>query len=207
MKQNVKRVDQNQDYTPILSTKKSVALQKDTRTAALNKNAKVVSLFNEKKIGFNPELLEMLLKNLTHKLVAVNPNRRITIQASFYVEDYETFGDNETIRRQQVNSAIISSNGLAQAIMNYELRMGGEIRVEFDVVASLYDSNGNAMLNCDLKLFEGTSESTNDLDGQRTFQLYCPAGATVNHFVRVNNDAEGDDDYATVQLTITNMPV
>jgi hypothetical protein len=41
------------------------------------------------------------------------------------------------------------------------------------------------------------------LDGVRQFQLYVPVGATVNHFVRVNNDDEGGD-YATIRLNVTN---
>jgi hypothetical protein len=119
-----------------------------------------------------------------------------------YVEDDE-WGTNETVRRQQTNSAILSTQGIAQAVMDFEVRMGGEIRVEFNVTASLLDSNGNAMIYGDAKLYEGTSESTDDLDGQREFQLYCPAGATLNYFVRVNNDDEGGD-YATIRLNITN---
>jgi len=132
-----------------------------------------------------------------------NPNRRITISADMYVEDDETFGSNETVRRQQTNSAILSTQGLSQSIMDFEVRMGGEIRVEFTVTAALVDAQGNVVVDGEVKLYEGTSESTGDLDGVRQFQLYCPVGATLNHFVRVNNDDEGGD-YATIRLNITN---
>jgi hypothetical protein len=135
-----------------------------------------------------------------------NPNRRITVSADMYVEDDETFGSNETVRRQKTNSAILSAMGIAQSVLDFEVRMGGEIRVEFTVTASLFDSRGNAMINGEVKLYEGTSESTGDLDGVRQFQLYIPAGATINHFVRVNNDDEGGD-FATIALTVTNSGV
>jgi hypothetical protein len=141
-----------------------------------------------------------------HLLWRRNSNRRITVSADMYVEDDEDFGSNETRRRQKTNSAILSAMGIAQSVMDFEVRMGGEIRVEFIVTASLFDSRGNAMINGDLKLYEGTSESTGDLDGVRQFQLYIPAGATINHFVRVNNDDEGGD-FATIALTVTNSGV
>jgi hypothetical protein len=138
-------------------------------------------------------------------IVVRNPNRRITVSADMYVEDDETFGSNETVRRQQTNSAILSTQGLSQSIMDFEVRMGGEIRVEFTVTAALVDAQGNVVVDGEVKLYEGTSESTGDLDGVRQFQLYCPIGATINHFIRVNNDDEGGD-YATIRLNITNAP-
>jgi hypothetical protein len=138
------------------------------------------------------------------RLRLLSSNRRITVSADMYVEDDETFGSNETVRRQQTNSAILSTQGIAQTVMVFEVRMGGEIRVEFTVTASLVDTAGNAIINGEVKLYEGTSESTGDLDGVREFQLYCPAGASLNHFVRVNNDDEGGD-FATININITNQ--
>lgn len=139
------------------------------------------------------------------QIFVINPTRRITVSADMYVEDDETFGSNETVRRQQTNSAILSTQGLSQSIMNFEVRMGGEIRVEFTVTAALLDVQGNAIIDGEVKLYEGTSESTGDLDGVRQFQLYCPINTTLNHFVRVNNDDEGGD-FATIRLNVTNAP-
>lgn len=149
----------------------------------------------------------LLTQGIQTPIFIKDPNRRITVSADMYVEDYETFGSNETTRRQKTNSAILSKKGIAQTVMDFEVRMGGEIRVEFHVTAALWDNDGNAFANGEVKLFEGTSESRGDLDGIRQFQLYVPAGAAVNHFVRVNNDAENDDDYATIALTITNSSI
>jgi hypothetical protein len=156
-----------------------------------------------KGFQFDAQLLALLLELLRGRIVVKNPNRRLTVSADMYVEDDETFGSNETVRRQKTNSAILNSQGIAQTVMDFEVRMGGEIRVEFTVTASLFDTNGNAMIDGEVKLYEGTSESTGDLDGVRQFQLYVPVGATVNHFVRVNNDDEGGD-YATIRLNVTN---
>jgi len=122
-----------------------------------------------------------------------------------YVVDDEWFRD-ETTRRQQTNTAILSLKGIAQTIMEFEIRMGGEVRIEFSVEATLTDIKGNAIICGDIKLFEGSTESTDDLDGEREFQIYCPAGATANYFIRVNNDDEGGD-YATARMTITNTEI
>lgn len=141
---------------------------------------------------------------LVRRIRLLQSNRRITVSANMYVEDHESFGSNETVRRQQTNAAILSVQGVAQTVMAFEVRMGGEIRVEFVVAASLLDRVGNAMIDGEVKLFEGTSESTGDLDGVRQFQLYIPANASINHFVRVNNDDEGGD-FATININITNV--
>lgn len=158
--------------------------------------------------GNTRENLQKIPNGLIDKKIVpkARDRRRITVSADMYVEDDETFGSNETVRRQQTNSAILGVLGIAQSIMNFEVRMGGEIRVDFAVTAMLIDTNGNAQVDGDIKLYEGTSESTSDLDGERQFQLYCPAGAVVNHFVRVDNDDEGGD-YATVRINITNVLV
>jgi hypothetical protein len=158
--------------------------------------ASIISLPDRLKSRVNPNNWELLLKN---------PTRRITVAADMYVEDDETFGSNETVRRQQTNAAILSAQGLTQTVMDFEVRMGGEIRVEFTVTASLVDRFGNAMIDGEVKLYEGVSESTGDLDGVRQFQLYCPINSTINHFVRVNNDDEGGD-FATIRLNLNNAP-
>ncbi len=177
----------------IIKGKSREVLMRDSTTRA----------FNDFK--FDARFFELLLELLRDRIVVNNPNRRITVSADMYVEDDEWLTSNETVRRQQTNSAILSAQGIAQTVMDFTVRMGGEIRVEFTVTASLFDSNGNAMVDGEVKLYEGTSESTSDLDGVRQFQLYVPVGATVNHFVRVDNDDEGGD-YATIRLNITNSP-
>jgi len=165
----------------------------------------IVFFRRDETVQPDPQTLELLLRLLGRRITIKNPNRRITISANMYVEDDETFGSNETVRHQQTNAAILSTQGIAQTVMEFGVRMGGEIRVEFTITAALIDANGNAMIDGDVKLFEGTSESTDDLDGERQFQLYCPAGATINHFVRVDNDDEGGD-YATIRVNVTNAP-
>ncbi len=142
---------------------------------------------------------------LNQRITVRNPNRKITVSASMYVEDDEWFGSNETVFRQQTNSAILSAEGIAQTVMVFEVRMGGEIRVEFTVTGSLVDNYGNVVVNGVVKLYEGISESTGDLDGVREFNLYVPVGTIVNNYVRIDNDDEGGD-FATIKMNITNTP-
>ena len=53
--------------------------------------------------------------NFSNFRPARNPNRRITVSADMYVEDDETFGSNETVRRQKTNAAILSAMEIGRA--------------------------------------------------------------------------------------------
>lgn len=163
--------------------------------------AKSVSSKGEVSL-FDPQVQAVMARLRGGGLVVRDPNRVITVQASMFVLDDE-WGSDEKVWRQQSNSAILSSQGITQTVMVFEVHMGGEIFVEFTVTAELIDSYGNAQVHCDLKLYEGTDEYSDDLDGEREFVLYVPAGRVVNHFVRVNNDDEGGD-YATVSMSVSN---
>ncbi|MBX7226360.1 MAG: hypothetical protein K1X55_10040 [Chitinophagales bacterium] len=139
-------------------------------------------------------------------VVVKDPNVKLTISVDMYVEDDETFSSNETARRQKSTSAILSQRGVNQSLMEFEVRMGGEIRVELSLTGYLIDQYGNVNVDGVIKLYEGTSESTGDLDGSRTFTVFCPVGNTTGYFVRVNNDDEGGD-YSTAQISISTVIV
>lgn len=137
------------------------------------------------------------------RLQVRSPLRRLNINAAMFVLDYENFGSDETWQGQQQNVAYLSAQGVPQQVFAFEVRMGGEIRVEFNITAFIWDQFGNIMANWECKLFEGTSESTGDLDGVRQGQLYCPVNAPAQHNFRIDNDDEGDD-YANISFTIAN---
>lgn len=90
-------------------------------------------------------------------------------------------------------------------MVDFEIRFGGEIRVELHVLGTLIDPQGNALINCDLKLFEGESETTDDLDGEKQFGIYVPVGQTATHFVRVDNPEIDAGDYVTVSMAVSNV--
>jgi hypothetical protein len=130
-------------------------------------------------------------------------DRRLVITMNMHGVDHETFGSNEETRRTEVRETILSNPNQAMNVLEFIHGWGGECRLELRLNATLLTDNtirvqGNALL------FEGTSEGTGDLDGQRDISFIVPkGGVVVQQNFRVNNDDEGDD-FADVQLTCVN---
>lgn len=139
--------------------------------------------------------IELLDSEVTTQLV--------TAVISLYIEDNETFGSNETWRGTKSNSVTLSKVHLPQQFMEFVVKMGGEIRIELYLTAQIINSQGDVIVDGDFKLFEGTSEETLDLDGQRTFQVLVNSNSQSRYTSRVNNDDEGGD-FAIANITISN---
>ncbi|BDA71872.1 hypothetical protein CAL7716_060380 [Calothrix sp. PCC 7716] len=132
--------------------------------------------------------------------------RRLVVTMNMHGVDHETFGRNEETRKTEVKETILSNPNQSLNVLEFIHGWGGECRLELRLTGTLLDDNtirvqGNALL------FEGVSEGTGDLDGQRDISFIVPRGGVValQNF-RVNNDDEGDD-FADVQLACTNSPV
>jgi hypothetical protein len=129
--------------------------------------------------------------------------RRVTAVVSFEGQDYENFGSNEYPAPINTSRTIILSDALPQNLVGFVSKWGGECRAEFNLLAQRLD-NSDVHLRGVLKLFEGTSEDTDDLDGIREFEFICPRSATVPFEAFVRNDDEDDDDWARVHVLVTN---
>ena len=88
----------------------------------------------------------------------------------------------------------------------YHVRWGGECRVEVYLAARLV-TPGEVEMRVMAKLFEGTSESTNDLEDQkvRTFRLSYPyakgqQGSSVSRVIELRNTETGGGDTATINV-------
>lgn len=73
-----------------------------------------------------------------------------------------------------------------------------------------FDRTWNADLSisvaCGVKLYEGTSEDTNDLDGERGDIVQVPRDAVnVPMPIFVRNDQEDDDDHVQLDAFISNF--
>jgi hypothetical protein len=130
--------------------------------------------------------------------------RRVTVSASFEGQDYETFGSNEYPAPYSATKEVFLTDSIPQNVMYFEQRWGGECRAVFNILAQRRD-NDEVVFQGQLKLFEGTSEDTNDLDGVRSFEFTCPKKASVPYEVYVRNDDENDDDWAKVRLMVQNF--
>lgn len=93
--------------------------------------------------------------------------------------------------------------------------MGGEIRVEISLTATTFAyGTGLPRINYNIKLFEGTSEDTTDLDGQLTGDVttvrngFTGIDAAGNIDVTVRNTEENvPNDYAHLTVSILATPI
>jgi len=130
--------------------------------------------------------------------------RRITAAGHIDLTDHETFGSNEHGSADQFNEAVISDE-LPQVVLTMQGTAGGEMRVEIQLTGQARKS-GDILVQGLAKLFEGTSEQTDDLDGQRSFTVLVPRDGFLSHNLNIRNDDEGDD-HAEISLTFSNTAV
>ncbi len=125
---------------------------------------------------------------------------KVTVAATIDGLDHEIFGANEQTHAEFTRESILNSSQ-PQNLMDMQLMWGGECRVEFRLTGQMQDDSS---IRCtgEALLFEGTSETTGDLDGRRDFTFIVPKGKTVSNQQRVNNDDEGDD-FADIRMTVT----
>jgi hypothetical protein len=132
-------------------------------------------------------------------------DRNVTVTASFEGQDYETFGSNEYPPPFNTTRTVFLTDDMAQGLLNFHMRWGGECRAEFNVLAQRLNS-GDVRIYGDLKLFEGTSEDTNDLDGVTGVDFIVPKSSSMPYEAYVRNNDENDDDWAKVKMVVSNYP-
>lgn len=131
-------------------------------------------------------------------------DRRLSTSVVIDGVDDETFGSNEYGHLEDTSEAVLSETSQPANVLSSELRFGGEVRIELDLMGQLR-TNGDVLVSGTAKLFEGTSENTNDLDGTKNFSVLVPAGKLVNTKQVVKNTDEGGD-YATIRINFANFP-
>ncbi|WP_406698014.1 hypothetical protein V5E97_04080 [Singulisphaera sp. Ch08] len=130
--------------------------------------------------------------------------RLVTVSATIDGVDDETFGANERGHAEFTRSTVLDNNQ-PQNVMEMQCRWGDECRVELRITGQQLD-NSDVRITGEMLLFEGTSESTNDLDGRKDFSFIVPKGKTATNSQHVDNQDEGGD-FADVRMTITNQIV
>lgn len=131
--------------------------------------------------------------------------RKLIISGRMTVLDEETFSPNEKRSRNFDWSSILSDkDDRIQEDFEKIVRAGGEVRGELFLTAQLL-SEGRIRVSGDLNLFEGTSESTSDLDGSRNYAFIVRKDQTVTKDLIVYNEDEGSGDYTKVVMTIKNV--
>ena len=82
-------------------------------------------------------------------------------------------------------------------------KWGGEVRAEYGFKADWQHDNA-ITIHVDGKLFEGTSENTDDLDGTCTLDWRIPAGETQVLEAFVRDDDEDENTWSRLTLHVTN---
>lgn len=84
------------------------------------------------------------------------------------------------------------------------LRFGGEVRVELELTAQVVQNNAVQILGV-AKLFEGTSEDTDDLEDQQQVNFTVPKGGVpARRQINLRNSGVGGGDHAEIKISLTN---
>lgn len=128
----------------------------------------------------------------------------VSISGVMDITDDEVFSDERAT--VPFNATVVVGPNLGTTTYVAKGCAGGEVRVEVTVVV-VHKPTVLAEIRPTIRLFEGTSCSSNDLDGSLTparFTLANNGVATLTQTVR--NTAEGGDK-ATVTLTVRNTSI
>ncbi|MBW4444301.1 MAG: hypothetical protein KME10_24380 [Plectolyngbya sp. WJT66-NPBG17] len=99
---------------------------------------------------------------------------------------------------------ILDEGQPASVITVPALRWGGECRVELEMLAQVVQNNA-VQITGTAKLFEGTSEDTDDLEDQRQVNFTVPKGGIpVRRQINLRNSGIGGGDHAEIYITFTN---
>jgi hypothetical protein len=149
------------------------------------------------------KVLQLCLSALIFAVSAVNALSQISISGRMSITDDETFGDEHATRSKAFPTLLLGSPGSSHGEIAWKEGMGGEVRIEVYLTITLLPSNQAIRVNYNVKLFEGTSESSDDLDGEENGVTTISADRDGEIKVRVRNTDEGGD-YADVVISIVN---
>lgn len=118
------------------------------------------------------------------------------------IKDDENWPDNHEYANKSVPGTFLLDDANPQRHILDIGRCGGEVRVEAGFNFSR-TTNGAVSIVGNLKLYEGTSENSSDLDGTESINDVVEANRSITLTKRVNNTAEGGD-WADITLTVNN---
>lgn len=129
-------------------------------------------------------------------------SNQVNYTLSMRIKDDESWPQSDEYANRSVSGVVLLDDANPQRQILDVGRCGGEVRVEARFTFARA-SGGAVAVTGDLRLYEGTSESSNDLDGQASMNGTVAANAGVTLRRRVDNADEGGD-WAEVSLQIQN---
>jgi hypothetical protein len=130
--------------------------------------------------------------------------RRVVLSGTMEITDDETFGSDERCTYRLDDSTAVLTPADSRDDVQIVRGCGGEVRVELSLSFWRRD-NGDVAVWGRLVLFEGTSESTSDRDGDQPIGAFdVRRDSSVTRGFTVHNEDEGGDD-AIIRLTFRNV--
>jgi subtilisin family serine protease len=134
--------------------------------------------------------------------------RELVLAGTMVLHDYETFTDDEEKTSVFSVSGIPTTFQLGPFQTHVDLpvwidKVGGEVRGEVRLTLD-WKNNSSIDVRYNIRLYEGTSEDTTDLDGEITGILNVPKDNTGNLSEKVMNTDENSPDFIKLDMTIKN---
>jgi len=127
------------------------------------------------------------------------PPRRIEVSGELFVLDHDSASENEVGTRSFKKSGSIRLGGADASFTTIRKCVDEEVRAVV-VVSVEVELDGTAVVEADMKLYEGSSCRTNDLDGSGTLRFRVAPGTEEVETKTVRNTDDGGD---RIDLTIT----
>lgn len=122
----------------------------------------------------------------------------------FFGRDSETFGDDEIKDPGPEYLELELGPDKLINTASREYKWGGEVRVSYNFTVRLLVNN---TIDVEVQgiLYEGTSEDTNDLDGQGSLTFQAGVGQTAGATLAITNTQEDDDDAGVLSISVKNV--
>jgi Subtilase family/Calx-beta domain len=134
-------------------------------------------------------------------------SRRLIVSGSFYGVDDESIGEADVPITELINQpTVISFSNRGTPILDKKISWGEELRAEIYLTGTVLDEAGNIEVNGSVKLFEGTSEDTDDLAASQDIKFSIPRGQIFSPTkIRLENVGFfGGTDFAEFYLNFDN---
>lgn len=135
-------------------------------------------------------------------------SRRVLAKIIIKGIDHEYWPErDEHIRREYSFEQILDLRNPAFDFEVPAVRWGDECRVEVDLTGKLVN-RGNVEIEATARLYEGTTENTDDLDDEETITFTVPPGRSpVHRKIHLENTETLGGDTADIGLSFTNTLV
>lgn len=129
----------------------------------------------------------------------MSDKRKIIASGSIRIKDDEIFSD-EYGDLTLTSTGVVSPDQPSVTLVKVSQCVGGEVRCEVELDAE-YENNGDARISGEVRLFEGTSCSTTDLEDTQNINLLTPKDGVAS--IDVDTMASGGD-YAKGKIRFSN---